>query len=98
VWSVAVIFFVDILDAMNRALMISAAILAGTFTGQTVFANDASGHASTQTPTAKRQTIKDCMSRKMTADRSLSYNAAAKVCTALVKPPPLETASNNPVK
>jgi len=84
---------------MNRALIISAAILAGTCAGPAVFAADVSGHtSSTQTAPAKRQTIKDCMSRKMTADRTLSYNAAAKVCTALVKPPPAETASITPLK
>ncbi len=63
------------------------------------FASDTSSHtASTQTPTTKRQTIKDCMSRKMTADRTLSYNGAAKVCAALLKPPRDETASNTPLK
>gem|GEM_PF-4025657 len=62
-------------------------------------ANDTYGHsASTPSPVTKRQTIKDCMTKKMTADRTLSYNAASKVCTAMVKPPPAETASNTPLK
>jgi hypothetical protein len=58
------------------------------------FASDTSNQSST----VKRQAIKDCMTRKMSADKTLSYIAAAKACTALSKPPVNETASNTPVK
>jgi len=104
VWALAVWFFIDILVAMNRTSITAAALLAGAalsagMAARQAFANDTSSHtAATQTPTAKRQTIKDCMSRKMTADRTLSYNGAAKVCAAILKPPRDETASNTPLK
>jgi hypothetical protein len=96
--AIAVILYIDILDAMNRASRMATALLVGMAAGR-AFASDSYGHAVwMQTPAAKRQTVKMCMSRKMTADRTLSYNAAVKVCTAMVKPPPAETASNTPLK
>lgn len=37
---------------------------------------------------SKRQIVLDCMSRRMAADRTMSYNSASKECTARMKSQP----------
>jgi hypothetical protein len=46
----------------------------------------------------KRQSIRDCMSRQMIANKSLSYINAAKLCTDKVKMQGDTSASNTAVK
>jgi len=53
---------------------------------------------SNQGTAARRQAMKDCMTKKMSADKTLSYNAATRACSALIKPAANETASNSPIK
>jgi hypothetical protein len=92
---------IDILPAMIRIWVIFGWVIfmalcsSGYATGP-AFASDSSTNQSSTV--IKRQAIKDCMTRKMSADKTLSYIAAAKVCTALSKPPVNETASNTPIK
>ena len=45
---------------------------------------------------AKRQ-LSDCMSRRMSADKGLSYNDARRVCKERLQPPKDTLASINPV-
>ena len=45
---------------------------------------------------AKRQ-LSDCMTRRMAADKSLSYNDARRVCKERLQPPKDTLASINPV-
>jgi hypothetical protein len=45
---------------------------------------------------AKRQ-MSDCMSRRMAADKGLSYNEARRVCKERLQPPKDTLASINPV-
>lgn len=43
-----------------------------------------------------KQQLNECMSKRMSADRSLSYNEAMRVCKERLQPPK-DLASNNPV-
>lgn len=79
---------------MKRTLVILMTLCASGYAAGPAFARDASGEGST----VKRQAIKNCMSKKMSADRTVSYIAAAKACTAHTKPPVTETASNTSIK
>ncbi len=49
-------------------------------------------------PSAKRQVIKECMAKRMAADRSVSYNAMLKACRERLKTQGGEMASSGPVK
>jgi hypothetical protein len=73
---------------MNRVVMNAAACVisaAGVlFTGARALAADTLNHA----PMSKREMIGQvvgCMKKRMSADRSISYNEAAKVCKLEVK-------------
>jgi hypothetical protein len=79
---------------MKREWLILMALCGTACAAGPVFARD----ASTQDSFAKRQAIKDCMTKKMSADKTISYIAAARACTALTKAPVNETASNTPIK
>jgi hypothetical protein len=50
-----------------------------------------------QPPTARRQLL-DCMSRRMSADKALSYNEAAKRCKEETKNKGATKISSNPAK
>jgi hypothetical protein len=63
------------MPAMGLVLLSSTGLLSAA-----VWADPANQAAS-----IKRQTIRGCMTRQMAADRTLSYNAAAKVCSDRVK-------------
>jgi uncharacterized membrane protein YadS len=84
---------IGILVAMKRTLLILTGLGASVCAAGQGLAHDPSGD-----PKAKRQTTKDCMMRKMSADKTLSYNSAAKICTAPPKPVVTETASNTSPK
>jgi hypothetical protein len=50
-----------------------------------------------QPPTARRQLL-DCMSQRMSADKALSYNEAAKRCKEQAKNKGATIISSNPAK
>jgi hypothetical protein len=56
--------------------------------------------ADAQTPAilSKRQTIKNCMNKQMAANRTLSYNEAAKACADKFKNEADKLAANAPTK
>ncbi len=87
---------------MKRTLPVLMALGATVFAAGQGLAHDLSGEPhdlSSEPPKVKRQAIKNCMLRKMSADRTMSYNSASKVCTALTTNRPVnETASNIPLK
>jgi hypothetical protein len=93
------LLIISILPRMKRiwvsfGWVIFVALCTSGYAAGPAFASDTSNQAST----LRRQAIKDCMTRKMSADKTISYIAAAKACTELSKPPANETASNTPIK
>jgi hypothetical protein len=56
------------------------------------------GDAARQPTILKRQSIKDCMTKQMAADKTLSYNDATKTCTDRVRTQSAKLASTEPPK
>jgi hypothetical protein len=65
--------------------LLLAIFVAGVLAGAPAPAADTS--AENNWVTAKRQLL-GCMSKRMSASRTVSYNEAKKTCTAQLKPPP----------
>ena len=68
-------------EAMTRGIIFAATL--GFILSLCYSDSPASTHAATGV--SKRQIMLDCMSRRMVADRGMSYNAASKECTVRMK-------------
>jgi hypothetical protein len=73
---------------MNRALA-AMGVIGALLLGAQAVAVD-----STNPPTARRQ-LMDCMNRRMSANKTLSFNQATKVCKEQQKAKDAALASNN---
>jgi hypothetical protein len=74
-------------------------IISMTAAGLLFYAAQAIAVESMTQPTMnKRHTIRDCMTKQMTANKTMSYNGATKVCTDRMKTQPENSASSTPLK
>ena len=70
---------------MNRCRFSLPTVGLMLLTGAGFLAASAWADAANPAASIKRQTIRGCMTRQMAADKTLSYNAAAKVCSERLK-------------
>jgi hypothetical protein len=59
-----------------------------------ILTSELAAAADSTSPAMIRQQISDCMTKKMGADRTLSYNDAMRTCKARLQPPKETLASN----
>jgi hypothetical protein len=74
-----------------KRLIMTTSLIGVLFAAAPAFSRDATG----QPTMNKRQTIRDCMSRQMTANKTLTYINAAKTCSDRIKIRGDTSASNN---